>query len=101
MSKKAFGFSELLILLSLSGMIALLVIRIFSPELPDMTFIYCRVGFFLLGLLFCYFAFDQYVSAKSRDEWFVSRIAAAIRIPLYLSAAAFLFYSAVLESDWI
>ncbi len=98
MIKRTFGIYEFLVLISLLGMLALLAIRIFNPELLHIQLFYTRAGTFLFGVLFFYFTLKEYKIAKNNEEWAPNRVAGFIRVPLYAAASLFFLYIAVTGS---
>lgn len=94
MSKRVFGVNETLVLAALLGLLTSLVMRFLDPELLNLSYFNTRIGAFLLGCFFTYFTLNEFKAAKDSDEWRSSRLAGAVRVPLYLAATLFLFFVA-------
>jgi len=95
MNKRAFGASEIIVLIAMLGILALMTIRFFSLDALDFSLLESRVGAFLAGSIFFFLSFRELRIARSKNEWTPNRIAGIIRVPLYLAATIFLFYLTV------
>ncbi|WP_444919633.1 hypothetical protein ACJJID_11605 [Microbulbifer sp. CnH-101-G] len=95
MNKRAFGVSEIVVLIAVLGMLALITIRFVSPDILDFSFLKSRGGAFLSGCIFFFLSFKEFVIARSKNEWVPNRIAGIIRVPLYLAATIFFLYLTV------
>ena len=95
MNKKSLGLNEIIILVSLVGMLLILAVRFWRPELLIFTFISTRLGSFLFGCLFLYFSYNEFKRVKESECWFANRLAGVIRVPLYVAASIYLYYLAV------
>jgi hypothetical protein len=98
MNKNRFGIPEITISLAIVGMIAIIAVRIFNPDLFSLSFSFIdnRLLFILLGVFLTLASIWQFKIARLDDKPGLNKVMAHIRVILNVVLALACFYLALI-----
>jgi hypothetical protein len=81
-----------LITTSLFFLVGIILLRLNNVEATNNSWILTRLGPCFMAITFLYFTYSESIAVRCKDEPLSNRVISGIRIPMYFSAAVFLFY---------
>jgi len=90
-----FGITELIIVLSMIGALAVLGIRLVEGYVPVPEMVYTPAGLIVLSAMAAFLLVREFKAWVSSSGSTATRLTGAVRVPIYAVGLVFLIYSAI------